>query len=45
MKNDTIALNGDYNTPQTKNLQIVFVKCDPQERDDCKSDEEIDDWL
>ena len=42
---DKLELFGNFNTYKTRNLRIIFEKCDPEIRDDCKSDEEIDDWM
>ena len=42
---DKLELFGNFNSEKTKNLRIIFEKCDPEVRDDCKSDEEIDEWM
>ena len=36
---------GEYNSDSIRHLQIHFIKCNSSIRDDCKSDEEITEWL
>ena len=38
-------LFGNYDTAAAKNLLVTFDKCDPEKRNDCKSEQEITDWL
>ena len=40
-----ILINGDYDSTSVKHLQVRYVKCDPELRADCKSDEEITEYL
>ena len=38
-------LLGNYDTNQASNFMIAFVKCDNDLRDDCKTEEQIDEWM
>ena len=41
-----IMLWGNYNSPDSSNLMVVFDKCDnATSRVKCKSDEEINNWM
>ena len=42
---DPYEIYGDYSSAKTANLLVLFVKCDPRDRNDCKSDDEIKQWL
>ena len=42
---ERIALQGDYNTESARTLALVFEKCDSSVRDDCKSDQEIREFM
>ena len=42
---DSLELLGDYDASTAKNLMVAFVKCDSKKRNDCKSEEIIDEWL
>ena len=42
---DKLELFGNFNSQKTKNLRIIFEKCDREVRNDCKSDKEIDEWM
>jgi len=41
----TFELRGNWNTSEAKLLVIDFEPCNPEERDTCKSEEEIRQWL
>ena len=43
MDDKNISLWGDYNTEKAQNLMVMFEMCEG--RADCKSEEEIRDWL
>lgn len=36
-----LSIYGDYNSWKAQQLNVQLLKCDPEERDDCKSPEEI----
>ena len=42
---EELEIYGEYNSEEAKNLLITIEKCDRAQRNDCKSDKEIDDWL
>ena len=42
---DKLELFGNYDSAAAKSLIVAFVKCDSGKRNDCKTEEEINDWL
>ena len=38
-------LYGNFESPDVNVLMVTFEKCDPQKRDDCKTEDEIIEWL
>ena len=40
-----LDVSGNFNSNSIRHLQIHLVKCDSSIRGDCKSDEEITEWL
>ena len=42
---DQFELLGNYDSSYAKNLMVAFVKCDSKERNDCKTEAEITEWL
>ena len=42
---DKVTVHGDYNSHTVSHFQIHLVKCDPDQRTTCKSEEEITEWL
>ena len=45
MNVDKLELLGNYDTAEAKTLMVAFVKCDSKLRNDCKTEEEIHEWL
>ena len=45
MNDPDFALHGNFNTDTAQNLMVVFEKCDRELRYDCKSEEEIAEWM
>ena len=42
---DSLDLFGNFDSYAGSNLLVTLEKCDPEERDDCKDDAVIDEWL
>ena len=42
---EVVPIKGDYDGSDVSHLQISFVKCNPEERSTCNSDEVIEQWL
>ena len=42
---ESLDLFGNFDNSAAKNLLVAFEKCDPEKRNDCKSEEEITEWL
>ena len=42
---ESLDLFGNYDSSAAKNLIVAFEKCDPEKRNDCKSEQEITEWL
>ena len=40
-----LSIKGNYDSAVARNLMVAFSKCDSEERNDCKSEQEITDWL
>ena len=40
-----IVISGDYDSESVKHLSIRFMKCDPEVRSDCKSEDEINEYI
>ena len=40
-----LKLFGNFDTSAARSLLVTFEKCDPEKRNDCKSEQEITDWL
>ena len=40
-----IEVQGDYNSVKARHLKIMFEKCDSNLVDNCKTDEEITEWM
>ena len=41
---EDIHITGSYETQKGSTLMVVFERCDP-DKDTCKSETEIDEWL
>ena len=42
---EELEIFGEFDSNQAQNLMIVFDKCDPEKRDKCKSEAEINEVL
>ena len=42
---EDISMFGHYDSSATQNLMVAFMSCDPKSRNDCKSEDEISEWL
>ena len=42
---ESLDLIGNFDQALASNLMITFIKCDPESGIECKTDEEIEEWL
>ena len=42
---ESLDLFGNFDYSAAKNLLVAFEKCDPEKRNDCKSEQKITEWL
>ena len=42
---EEVGIHGDYESSTVDHLQVSLVRCDPEKRSTCKSEEEITTWM